>query len=121
MAPVGTCIVCEQIKVGKKYRTVTIEGKRKAEKGGYLGLEVGGLICSDCYNLKIKYDRGTTHPKYPMIKDKSFKRKKSFENIKIPDHIPTAFSVEELQGQISELKRELESATRPSSEEITGK
>ena len=121
MAPVGTCIVCEQIKVGKKYRTVTIEGKRKAEKGGYLGLEVGGLICSDCYNLKIKYDRGTTHSKYPMIKDKSFKRKKSFENIKIIEHIPTAFFVEELQGQISELKIELESATRPSSEEITGK
>ena len=29
MAPVGTCIVCEQVKVSKKYRTVTIDRSRR--------------------------------------------------------------------------------------------
>jgi hypothetical protein len=117
----GICVVCEQEKEGKRYRRVTPESKEKAKKGGYFKLEVGDLICSDCYNSKIQYDRGEKYPRYPMINKRHlYKKQKSMENIKATEENSSAFSIEELQTQILTLKGELEAATRPSSGDVMG-
>lgn len=119
----GACVICEQEKEGKKYRRVTSDSKEKAEKGGYFKLEVDDLICSDCYNAKVQYDRGGKYPRYPMINEqRPYKKYKSLENIKITNskENPTSSSIKELQTQILTLKRELEAASRPSSEDVMG-
>ena len=111
------CDCCKKEKFST-FRNVTEDAKNKADKGGFF-VNVGDSLCSNCYNTMVQYDR---NKKYNKKEDKSFKRHKSTENITTDynDSFISA-SIEELQDEITELKKEIESLTMYSINEMTGK
>ena len=117
MSEINVCSICQEEK--KSYfRKVTETAKLKAEKGGYYDLHINDLTCSKCYNEIVQYDRNQKYNK--KNDDKSFKRHKSTENI-ATDYNNSLASIEELQNEITELKKEIETLTMHSINEITGK
>ncbi|CAJ0639237.1 15941_t:CDS:2 [Entrophospora sp. SA101] len=124
--PYGHAIVVEieryPLKVIKQekfstFRNVTEEAKKKDNKGEFF-VNVGDSLCSNCYNCVVQYDR---NQKYNKKNDnKPFKRHKSTENI-ATDNNNSLASIEELQNEITKLKKEIEALTMYSINEMAGK
>ena len=111
------CDCCKKEKFST-FRNVTEGAKKKADKGGFF-VNVGDSLCSNCYNSMVQYDR---NKKYSQKDDKSFKRRKSAENITTNyNNSFISVSIEELQNEITELKKEIESLTMHSINEMAGK
>ncbi|CAJ0625841.1 11585_t:CDS:2 [Entrophospora sp. SA101] len=98
------------------FRNVTEEAKKKANKEEFF-VNFGDSLCSNCYNCVVQYDR---NQKYKKNDNKPFKRHKSTENI-ATDNNNSLASIEELQNEITKLKKEIEALTMYSINEMTGK
>ncbi|CAJ0634743.1 11308_t:CDS:2 [Entrophospora sp. SA101] len=108
------CNYCKEEKFST-FRNVTEEAKKKANKGEFF-VNVGDSLCSNCYNCVVQYDR---NQKYNKKNDnKPFKRHKSTENI-ATDNNNSLASIEELQNEITKLKKEIEALTMYSINEMT--
>ena len=105
----GRCVVCNEIRVGSKYRKITESSKNKAEAGGYNNLSVDDLICNICYNRCINYDSHIKPNKKPND-DSSFKTKAQSS---LSSKVELEEQIEELQQHITILSTELENITRP--------
>ena len=101
------CDCCKEEKFST-FRNVTEEAKKKADKGEFF-VNIGDSLCSNCYNFVVQYDRNQKYNK--KNDDKSFKRRKSTENI-ATDYNNSLASIEELQNEITELKKEIETLTK---------
>ncbi|CAJ0633001.1 13472_t:CDS:2 [Entrophospora sp. SA101] len=96
---------------------VTEDVKKKANKGEFF-VNIGDSLCTNCYNFVVQYDR---NQKYNKKNDnKPFKRHESTENI-ATDNNNSLASIEELQNEITKLKKKIEALTMYSINEMTGK
>ncbi|CAH1769311.1 14448_t:CDS:2, partial [Entrophospora sp. SA101] len=95
---------------------VTEDVKKKANKGEFF-VNIGDSLCTNCYNFVVQYDR---NQKYNKKNDnKPFKRHESTENI-ATDNNNSLASIEELQNEITKLKKKIEALTMYSINEMTG-